>query len=340
VRFDIEMKRRQTAQREYQKALDRLADADAELKAAKEVLAKTRLRGGAAAKDRVARAEDRRGAAQNEVADAKGKIPPVPILEKADLIRIIEPHEVKVVMAAAPGRRAGAAAPPTQAASAEGERSIEFTLGGGASHEAKSDSGNGSSSTPVEPTTPTRAGRRGFARGATGFAVGPDLLVTAASAVEDASRVVVEFANGQPMDATVERTGSEGLALLRVSGQKMAYLNLAPQFAGGAVQCPAYPEVSVFGVSVEVLKGKALGVADEGWKVSLGKHPRLPGAPLLDSAGDLVGVEMADREDLTTQLPALSLKAVRGFLGRDLPGQPCGNPHAAAVVQVTGSFER
>jgi hypothetical protein len=111
-------------------------------------------------------------------------------------------------------------------------------------------------------------------------------------------------------------------------------------FAGGPVQCPAYPEVSVFGVSVEVLKGKALGAGDEGWKVALGKHPRLAGAPLLDSNGDLVGVEMADREDLTTQLPALSLKTVRAFLGNDLPGQPCGNPRAAVVVQVTGSFER
>jgi len=39
-------------------------------------------------------------------------------------------------------------------------------------------------------------------------------------------------------------------------------------------------------------------------------------------------------------VPALSLKAVRAFLGSDVPAQPCGNPRAAAVVQVTGSFER
>jgi S1-C subfamily serine protease len=261
----------------------------------------------------------------------------VPILEKADLVRLLEPHEAKVVVASAvaPRRRTGAAA-PAQEAPAEGEKSIEFTLGGG----AKSASAGSDSSTPVEPATPTRSGRRSFARGAVGFAVGPELLLTAASAVKDASRVVVEFPNGQPMEATVERTGTEGLALLRIRGQKMAYVNLAQQFAGGAVQCPAYPEVSVFGVSVEVLKGKTLGTSDEGWKVSLGKHPRLAGAPLLDSNGDLVGVEMADREDLSTQLPALSLKAVRAFLGSDLPGQPCGNPRAAAVVQVTGSFER
>ena len=57
--------------------------------------------------------------------------------------------------------------------------------------------------------------------------------------LEDASRRRLSA-----LEASVERTGAEGLALLRVKGQRVSYLNLATQFAGGNVQCPAFPEVS------------------------------------------------------------------------------------------------
>ena len=78
----------------------------------------------------------------------------------------------------------------------------------------------------------------------------------------------------------VERTGAQGLALLRLQGKVLPYLNLAARpFVGGPVQCPAYPEVPVSGVSPESINGRALAAQDEGWKVSLAKHPRLAGAP-------------------------------------------------------------
>ena len=75
-------------------------------------------------------------------------------------------------------------------------------------------------------------------------------------------------------------------------------------------------------------------------KVALNKHPRLPGAPLLDTAGHLVGIEMADRDDLRDRLPALSPAQIKAFLATDLPAQECATSNNAAVVQITASFER
>jgi hypothetical protein len=346
--FKVNMKKREAALREVDKALGQVSDADADIVQAKQLVKWARGGQGSlsGANAKLTAAENRRSAAMRAVDDARSKLPPIPVLGKPELARLIEPHEAKVVVAAKPTKPTKAAGgTPTQVASAQPEtKSIEFTLGGGSSGTKGATGGAaGDVGTGSEPPAPPARGRtspRGFNRTATGFAVGPDLLLTAASAVKDAKRVVVEFPNAAPVEATVERSGAEGLALLRLAGQKMAYVNLAEQFAGGGVQCPAYPEVSVFGVAVEVIKGRALAAQDEGWKVALGKHPRLPGAPLLNDAGDLVGVEMAEREDLTEKLPALSMKAVRGFMGGELPGQLCGNPKAAAVVQVTGTFER
>ena len=142
------------------------------------------------------------------------------------------------------------------------------------------------------------------------------------------------------MDATVERTGDEGLALLRVKSGRLPYLNLASGFDGGNIQCPAFPEVSVFGVNVESIPGKALKPQEQGWKVALNKHPRLPGAPLLDTTGRLVGIEMADRDDLRDRLPALPPARIKAFLAQGLPTQPCATSDNAAVVQITASFER
>jgi hypothetical protein len=343
--FKVNMRKRDAALREIDKAQGQLADANADVAKANDYLKWARGNGGSVsvANQRLSAAENRRATAQRALEDARAKLPPVPVLAKADLAKLVAPHEAQVVVAAKPAKSAKPGA-PVQVASAEPQtKSIEFSLGGGGTSGTKvSTPGNntaaGDVGAPSDP--PARNRSRAFNRTATGFAIGPDLLLTAASAVKDAKRVVVEFPNAVPIEAKVERSGTEGLALLRLTGQRMAYVNPAEQFPGGPVQCPAYPEVSVFGVAVEVIKGRALALQDEGWKVSLSKHPRLPGAPVLDSAGDLVGVEMAEREDLLDKLPALSLKAVRGFVGSDLPGQPCANPKGAAVVQVTGTFER
>jgi hypothetical protein len=91
---------------------------------------------------------------------------------------------------------------------------------------------------------------------------------------------------------------------------------------------------------LETISGRSLKPTDEGWKISLSKHPRLPGAPLLDSGGNVVGIEMGDRDDLYSSLPALSFNKIKAFLGADAPTQLCGNSNAAAIVQITAAFER
>jgi hypothetical protein len=133
---------------------------------------------------------------------------------------------------------------------------------------------------------------------------------------------------------------ADGLALLRVKGQRLAYLNLATAFTGGPIHCPAFPEVSVFGANLETLTGRALAPQEDGWKIALLKHPRLPGAPILDDGGSVVGIEIGDRDDPYDRLPALSFKKIKEFLAADAPAQPCGNPRQAPVVQIIASFEK
>ena len=125
-----------------------------------------------------------------------------------------------------------------------------------------------------------------------------------------------------------------------MKGQRLSYLNLANAFSGGPIHCPAFPEVSVFGASLENLTGRALAPQDEGWKISLLKHPRLPGAPILNDGGEVVGIEMGDRDDPYERLPALSFKKIKEFLAADAPAQSCGNPRAAPIVQIIASFEK
>ncbi|HEY7119963.1 MAG TPA: trypsin-like peptidase domain-containing protein, partial [Tepidisphaeraceae bacterium] len=336
VTFDINMHKLKSGRDNYQRALDRAADAGDEVQAAKAAVAAARLGRGSlpGANNRLARAQDILARRQEEAEEARAKIPPIPTLEKADLARLIQPHEAQVVVAKANDR--------THAAAGQAEsKPIQFTLGGGG---PKTASGGGTTGggggTTYEPPAAAPASRRSFQKYAAGFAVAPDLFLTASSAVEGARTVRIEIPNALPLDATVERTGPEGLALLRVKGQKLSYLNLSTAFAGGAVTCPAFPEISVFGVSIESIRGHAAAPKDQGWKVALGKHPRLPGSPLLDTSGNLVGIELGDREDLYDRLPALSATKIQGFLGGDAPAQPSGNPGAAAVVQITAAFER
>jgi hypothetical protein len=163
--------------------------------------------------------------------------------------------------------------------------------------------------------------------------------LTSGDAVKGAATVRIDVPGALPMDATVERA-ADGLALLRVKGQRLPYLNLANAFTGGPIHCPAFPEVSVFGANLETLTGRALAPQEEGWKVSLLKHPRLPGAPILDDGGSVVGIEIGDRDDPYDRLPALSFKKIKEFLAADAPTQPCGNPRQAPVVQIIASFEK
>jgi hypothetical protein len=344
--FDAQMKKRQAAIKAYDAAAANLDDARAAVKDAERNLEASRRNGYytkarfQAASDKLARARNAAYAKQKLAEEARAAIPVIPALTADDFRRILTPHNVDVVVAK-PGT--------TPTAATEGtSREIQFSLGGSGSDgrpAAGSSTGNaGHPTTPATAYAPPPAAppsKRAFSRSATGFAVGPDLILTTAAAVNDAKRVVIEMPGGQPIEAAVERAGDDGLALLRVRGRRLSYLNLAAQFDGGTISCPAFPEVSVFGVEVESIPGKALKPQQEkGWRVALNKHPRLPGAPLLDGGGRLVGIEMAERDDVKDRLPALPPARIKAFLAENLPAQPCATSGEAAVVQITASFER
>jgi hypothetical protein len=345
TQFDIEMKKRKAAVKVFEAASDKWEDALGAVKDAERNFEASKRNGYAtkarieAASNKLARARDNAYDKQKQMEAARAAIPAVPGLTKEDFKRLLTPHDVDVVVSK------GGAGKTAVASADTGSRAVPFSLGGTGNvpKPAVASGGGGGPVTvgPVyQPPPAAPPSKRTFSRSATGFAVGPDLILTTAAAVKGAGRVVVEIPGAQPLEATVERTGAEGLALLRVKGQRVSYLNLATQFAGGNVQCPAFPEVSVFGVTLESIGGKANKPQDEGWKVALNKHPRLPGAPLLDESGNLVGIEMGDREDVRDRLPALPLGRILAFLGGDAPQQRCATSNAAAVVQITASFER
>jgi tetratricopeptide (TPR) repeat protein len=182
---------------------------------------------------------------------------------------------------------------------------------------------------------------------AAAFAVAPDMLVTAASALEDAGEIVVQSGEGVAFKATVlRRDEKSGLALLRVHGEgakvvKLTPLPLADASAAGPVSCVSFPSVNIFDPTPERIDGTAPALKDE-WTVRLLRHPRLPGGPLL-SNGKVVGVELASRDADPARVPAATLDALRSLLGTDAPNVARavvgGADPVASVLQLTATRE-
>jgi hypothetical protein len=347
---------RESALKQWQQKLAVVADRAAEVKDAERNLDNAK-KGGTASKARATAASDALAAARRRLSDAqkdadetKSKIPPVPVLTRDDFKRLVAPSEEELAIArgnAAAAESAIASAqptgknPPTRIITGEPLR-----LGGAEQAKtppktvATADAPVTSSKPPVfDPPAAAPPTRRTYTRSVTGFAVAPDLILTT-SLVNGARRVVLEIPNATPIEGVVERADGD-LALVRVRGQAMSYLNLAESFAGGPVQCPAYPEVSIFGVSLETLTGRATAPKPDDWTISLARHPRIPGSPVVDpAAGNLVGLVTAKREDPADRLPAAPFDKIKTFLGPDLPRQPCATPKSAPIVQITAAFER
>lgn len=166
---------------------------------------------------------------------------------------------------------------------------------------------------------------------AAAFPISDTLVLTAAGPLAGATEIELQTADGSPIKAELVRTDeAAGLALLRVSGRKLIPLILANTFTGGAIQCAAYPTVNIFNPAAEPIPGTAKPPVGE-WKVSLSRHPRLGGSPLL-AANKVVGVELASRETDPTQIPSATLDAIKKFLGPDMPSPPAGTPEPCSVL--------
>jgi hypothetical protein len=197
-----------------------------------------------------------------------------------------------------------------------------------------------------EPVSPPPVISHRAARYALAFPVDRNRLVTASEVLGNASTVRMEDGQGNVIDAKVIAKGDR-LALLEVDASAapggFRYLNVARDFTGGAVRCAAFPEASVFGPEIVMLKGDNVPAPAAGgnWMVGLSDHPRLPGSPLLNASNEIVGVVLAKRDDPRSRLPAISFHEVAQFLADNhaLPAAPCGSPDPTGVFQVSAEGE-
>jgi hypothetical protein len=185
-----------------------------------------------------------------------------------------------------------------------------------------------------------KAGKPTVSRYAVAVPVGPDLLLTAAAPLENATSFRLETSSSNTLDAElVRRDPAVGLALLRVKGQRLPYLNLAGSFAGGDVICWGFPDVNIFNPAPDSITGKSVAPKSDKWTVALARHPRLAGAAILDKTGKLVGLAVGDRDAVPTQMPAVPLDQIKAFLAADAPTGLCSNPDPSLVMQLTASRE-
>jgi S1-C subfamily serine protease len=359
-----EVTKKQKARQDAQKKVDdtwaRLQAADAQLSSAQSELSSAQQSGTRrrdqqvqAAQNRIDTAQtavDRAQSAYDDAMKALGDVPgpvfpTVIALEDVDLS--LSPGPVVASAVPAPTPPSVVVAPPMQAPTPAATPTPTPTPAATPTHdpvETKTETAPTPSSThtPAEPppkvdnksTTakPAPPAAAHLTRYAAGFAISPDLLVTAASAVDGATDIQITTEDGRTIKAEVVRmVHGDGIALLKAEGAKLPTLPLATTAASGALTCYGFPEVALFNPVAKPMNATA-GDQSESWTASFGMAPRLPGAPLI-KAGAVVGVELGDRESDLTQIPAASLKALMGLVQGDAhPGTMAQDPKTAVVM--------
>ena len=187
---------------------------------------------------------------------------------------------------------------------------------------------------------PKQQGKRTVVRPAAAFAVGPDLLLTSARAVEGAKEIQVTDLNGESKKGQVVKSDANvGLALIKVEGGRMAYGQLADSFKGGTVQVVSLAP-SIFQPTTEIVPG-SIKVTGEDWALSLQRAPKRVGAPVV-AMNKVVGVELGDRDGDLTKLSVANVEAIRQFCGAELSKSsgPFGQPgEALCELLVTSEVE-
>jgi tetratricopeptide (TPR) repeat protein len=213
-------------------------------------------------------------------------------------------------------------------------------LGAGTGNTGSDTEAPGGAGVVYEPPKPARKVR--VTQYAAAFPVAPDLAVTSAAAVDDNAAIQLQAADGQSATATlVRKDDALGLALVRITGRKLTPLMLADTFTGGPVACCSFPTVDLFNPASQKINGTAQPPKEGAeWTVNLGSHPRLAGSPIL-AGGKVVGVCTAPRDAEKTKLPAVTLAALKQFVGEDAkpaaaPGDPMSNLLQLVSTRETG----
>jgi hypothetical protein len=194
--------------------------------------------------------------------------------------------------------------------------------------------------TPVSPPVDPRPMKRTVSRSAVAVPVGPDLFLTAAGSVDNATDFLLESPGGDALKGElVRKDPALGLALLRLPGQHLPYLNLAAAVTPGEVVCWGFPDVSIFNPVADSFTGTASAPKATGWTINLRRHPRLAGAAVLDKFGKLAGIALGERDTVASLIPAVGVDQIRAFLGADAPKSACSNPNPQGVMQLTASHE-
>jgi tetratricopeptide (TPR) repeat protein len=174
---------------------------------------------------------------------------------------------------------------------------------------------------------------------AAAFAVSQDLVVTTSAAVDGAGKISLQARDGNVLTGEVVRTDpASGLALVRVKGIKLTFLDLGTPEAG-KVTCLAFADANIFAPTAEQLAGTASAPAPA-WTIRFTRHPRLAGAPLLQN-GKVVGIAMGDRDSEMAAYPALPADAIRKLLDGDAPktASTLTDP-LYAILQLSATKER
>jgi hypothetical protein len=190
---------------------------------------------------------------------------------------------------------------------------------------------------PVQPAAPKQKVK--LTTYAAAFAVSQDLVVTTAAAVDGASKISLQTRDGNAIAGEVVRTDPvTGLALVRIKGVRLTYLDLGTPEAG-KITCLAFADANIFAPTAEPLAGTAPAPLP-GWTIRFTRHPRLAGAPLLQN-GKVVGVAMGDRDSDMAAYPALQVDAVRKLLDSDGPKTPSTlTDPLYALLQLSATKER
>jgi len=146
------------------------------------------------------------------------------------------------------------------------------------------------------------------------FAVAPDRALTWSGLVAGAARVTVAApGDGKPHPAEVVAIDTRaGLALLKIERGGMAPMAIAPAARPGEICAATFARPTVFQPIPELLAGNLVNSAGK-WTARLETHPRVPGGPVVDFDGNVLGILIAARTDPADRLPVIPAEVIRQF---------------------------
>jgi len=170
------------------------------------------------------------------------------------------------------------------------------------------------------------------------FPISHELYVSADAMLQGAGDLQIRGQQQPNARLTIVRRDAKlGVALLRITGDRVAFLNLADKASPGQVQCIGFPTDSIFDATAEPIAGNAK-LENDRMQIITDRAVGAVGGPVI-SKGKVVGVILSvDKEDATL-IHALPVEKLREFLGDDLPKSSSVQPDPSTIVVRIGPRE-